>query len=80
MTVKSISRLQQALIDLEDRIVLASNRKFEDREYGISEIRYYRNLVSKFMDYPHDVQLEISLGLAAMLEEIELWLNESESE
>jgi hypothetical protein len=78
MTVKSISRLQQALIDLEDRIVMASDRSLEDREYGISEIRYYRNLVSTFLEYPQDLQLEISLNLAAMIEEVELWLNESE--
>lgn len=78
MLVDSINKLQQALIDLEDRIVLASDRKLEDRTYGISEIRYYRNLITKFLDYPKDVQVEISLNLAAMLEEVELWLNESE--
>jgi hypothetical protein len=75
-TNKSVCKLQQALEELEDRIIFTSNKNIQDREYGISEIRYYKKLLTTFFDYPEDLQHEIVSNLFAMVEEIELWLQE----
>lgn len=74
--LQQISNLQRALNLLEDQVVLRSNKNIEDREYAISELRYYKKLSCSFFSYPTSVQTEIVMDMIAMIDEVELWLNE----
>lgn len=72
----AINDLQSALTKLEDRIILTSDKNMAEREYAISELRYHQKLLSSFLGYSQDLQVDIVLDLIAILGEIEKWLNE----
>lgn len=73
---QKIIKLQAALSKLEDRVVMASDKNISDREYAISEIRYYKGLMDSFLGYPQNLQVDIMVDLSDMIEEVEKWLNE----
>lgn len=73
---QKISKLQLALSKLEDRIILASNKAIDEREYAISEIRYYKKLMENFFGYAMDLKADIIIDLLDMIEEVEKWLSE----
>ena len=73
---QKISNLHDALSKLEDKIVFTSSKELADREYAISEIRYYKNLIKSFFSYPKNLQADIVIDLADTIEEVEKWLNE----
>ena len=55
---------------------MASDKNISDREYAISEIRYYKGLMSSFLGYPQNLQVDIMVDLSDTIEEVEKWLNE----
>ena len=73
---QTVTKLQEALSNLEDKIVLTSDKRITDREYAISEIRYYKKLIESYFDYPSDLQNNIVIDLTETLEVIEQWINE----
>ena len=44
-TKQKLEKLQAALSAVEDKIVLRSDKVLEEREYAISEIRYYKKIL-----------------------------------
>ena len=72
--LQKISGLQKALESLEDRVILSSKRNIDQRLYAISELRYYRELIYSFFEYPLNLQVDIITDMIDMIEEVGKWL------
>lgn len=73
-TKQKLEKLQAALSAVEDKIVLRSDKVLEEREYAISEIRYYKKILVNFFEYSKIDQTHLAVSVQDSLEEIRKWL------
>lgn len=72
---QQIESLQNSLNQLQDAIVLkTSDKVLEDREQAISEIQYYKSVISNFFDLNPGDQAELIVQLSIVVEELGIWL------